>query len=569
LKHYLLYFFLFNFGLSSSAQNLHLQLTGSSISETKIVDSLSYLSKHKNAKSISDEIELTSDKLSKIGFLENKIITTTKINDSSYNAKLHLGGRIKSIHIYIGTNLILRTLLFPTIIKDTIVLSYGETESFLNQSLKKLDEKGYAFAKLNLTKIQPKGTKLFATLEFEAKNQRKLNSIVVKYSKMAENKDFPKGHLAQINRRYKNKIFNSKLVTQIHDEFEKYEFITQVKYPEILFTKDTTKVYVYIEKVNTNTFDGFIGFNNNDNNKITFNGYLDLTLQNIIKAGEQFSLNWKSDGNKQKIFKTAIELPYILKSPIGLRGQLSIFKQDSTFQNTKTAVDLSYYLNYDTRIYLGYQSTISSDIQNTNDAFITDYKNSYLTSELNYSILDNHSPLFLKKSEFNIKTGVGKREVNDITEKPLKNQQFYIDLSAMHTLYLNKKNTINIRSQNYYLQSTNYLTNELFRFGGINSIRGFTENSLQANFMTAVLTEYRYLASPTLYFNTIIDYSLFKDSSLITVNNDKTTLVGLGLGLGVKTKNGLLKISMATGSTNNKQLEFSNTIIHLSYGVKF
>lgn len=568
MKHFLIYFLLFNFGLTS-AQNIQLEIIGSSISETKVIDSLNYLSIHKNAKSISDEIGLTIEKLSKIGFLENKIVSQSKLNDSSYIAKLNLGERVKSIHIYIGTNSTLNRLLFPNTPKDTFVLPYDKTEAFLNHSLKELGRKGYAFAKLNLTKIQKKGAKLFATLEFEAENPRKLNSIVIKHAKAEESGDFPKGYLAQINRKYKNKIFNQDLVKQIHDDFDKYRFVNQLKYPEILFTKDTTKVYVYIEKIKSNTFDGFIGFNNSDQKKITFNGYLDLTLQNTLKAGEQFSLYWKSDGNKQKTFKTALELPYIRKSPIGLRGQLNIFKQDSTFQNTKTAVDLSYYLNYDTRLYLGYQSTLSSDIQNTNDAFISDYKNSYLTSELAYSKPDHHNSLFLNESQLSIKTGIGKRQTNDETYNTVKNQQFFIDLSAMHTFYLNNKNSINIRSQNYYLQSTNYITNELFRFGGINSIRGFTENSLQANFATTILTEYRYTATPTLYFHTIIDYCHFKDPSKTQQIRAQSNLLGIGLGLGIQTKNGLLKISLANGSSKNQQIKFYNTIIHISYNVKF
>ena len=92
---------------------------------------------------------------------------------------------------------------------------------------------------------------------------------------------------------------------------------------------------------------------------LVFNGYLDLTLENTLRAGEQFSLYWKSDGNNQKTFKTSIDLPYIFKSPIGLKAQLYIFKQDSIYQNTKTSIDLGYFMDYNTRIYLGYQSTES------------------------------------------------------------------------------------------------------------------------------------------------------------------------------------------------------------------
>jgi hypothetical protein len=180
---------------------------------------------------------------------------------------------------------------------------------------------------------------------------------LIKYDKPELIKDFPKGYLTQMNHKYRNKIFNQKLLTEIHADFEKYSFVTQIKYPEILFTKDTTKVYVYLQKTKTNTFDGFTGFNN-DNKKITFNGYFNLNLQNLLKAGEQFSLYWKSDGSQQKTFRTTLEVPYIFKSPLGLRAELNIFKEDSTFQNTKTIADLSYYVKYDTRIYLGYQANL-------------------------------------------------------------------------------------------------------------------------------------------------------------------------------------------------------------------
>jgi hypothetical protein len=44
------------------------------------------------------------------------------------------------------------------------------------------------------------------------------------------------------------------MVNQIYQDFEKFQFTNQVKYPEILFTKDSTKAYVYLEKRKSNTF---------------------------------------------------------------------------------------------------------------------------------------------------------------------------------------------------------------------------------------------------------------------------------------------------------------------------
>jgi len=560
----LLLFFLI-FGLNCSSQNFHLRLIGSSDSENKILDSLNYNSNHKNTKSISDEINLTSERLSEIGFIENRILENTKENDSSYIAKFNLGERIKFMHIYIGRNSAIFDLVSLDKTKDSIILPYGEIETFLNQSLQKLEQKGFALAKLKLINIKKKNNSLYAELQFESGQQRQLNSIIVKFAESNKKNSFPEGHLKQMNRKYRSGPFSQDMVRKIHDDFEKFGFVSQIKYPEILFTKDSTKVYVYLEKRKSNNFDGFIGFSNNENTKLVLNGYLDLTLENALKAGEQLSLNWKSDGNDQKTFKASIDLPYLFKSPIGLKAQIYIFKQDSIFQNTETAIDLGYLVDYNTRIYLGYHSTESSDIQNTNNSTISDYNNSFLTSNLEYTKLDSINSIFPKKTTLSISTGIGKRTTNGFEETLGTNKQTFININAMHNFYLNKKNCININYQNYFLKSDTYIINELYRFGGINSIRGFAENSLQANFMTAIISEYRYIISRELFVHSILDYSYYQDDSL----NNKGHLLGIGFGMGLQTKNGLLKLALANGNTKNQEIKFSSTIINICYNVVF
>jgi hypothetical protein len=551
--------------MHSSAQNFQLKLIGNSESETKTLDSLNHNTNHKNLKSIVDELTIATEKLSKMGYLENRMLENAKENDSSYLAKFRLGERINSIHIYIGRDPILIDLISLDKTKDSIILPYGEIESFLNQTLLKLEQKGFALAKLKLSTIQKKKKSLYANLQLESGRQRQLNSIVVQHAEGDKKNSFPKGHLAQLNRKYHNTTFNQDVVRRIHDDFEKIRFVSQIKYPEILFTKDTTKVYVYLDKRKSNTFDGYIGFANNENNKIRFNGYLDVTLENTLRVGEQFSLYWKSDGNDQKTFMTGIELPYLFKSPLSLKAQIHIFKQDSTFQNTKKAIDLGYFIDYNTRIYLGYQSTESSDIQNKNSKTLSDYTNSYLTSKLEYSKLNTTNSNFLEKSSLFITTGFGKRITNDSPETIGTNKQFYIKLDVLHAFYLNQKNCININSRTNFLKSETYIINELFRFGGSNSIRGFAENSLQANFLSAIQTEYRYVASPSLYIHSIMDYGFYQDDSA----KNKGDLIGLGLGIGLHTKNGLLKIAFANGIFNNQEVKFYNTFIHINYNIKF
>ena len=518
---------------------------------------------------MSEEVIKLSEKLSEIGYIDNTTVEFNKTKDSVYSANFTLGKKIKTIHIYIGTNLILENATEPYKVNDTIKLPYTAINFFLKQTVEKLEQNGFALVKLKLTNIRRVDTKIYADLKVESDKKRTLNSIIVNYAENSPSNKFPNGHLAQINRKYKNSVFNQKIVEKIYNDFEKFGFINQVKYPEILFTKDTTKVYVYLEKKNSNTFDGFIGFSNNENKKIILNGYLDVKLENILGSGEQLAVYWKSDGNDQKTFNASIELPYLLKSPIGLKAQIQLFRQDSTFQNTKSAIDLSYFPNYNTRLYLGYQTTESSDIQNSIDTSVSDFSNSFLTSSFNYTKLDLANFTFPIKTSALITAGTGKRGIKNQLENNTKSNQFFLIVQASHNFNLNKKNAININSQNYFLQSNTYIVNELFRFGGFNSIRGFTENSLQAYLITSILTEYRYIVSSNLYVHSILDYCIYRNKSGIEQRDNTLKLLGIGFGFGLQTKNGLLKLAAANGSTKNQSLNINNTIIHLSYNVKF
>ena len=153
MKTYTLFLLFLIFGLNCNAQNFQLQITGNSTFENKTIDSLNYSKTHKNAKSISDEITITSEKLSKTGFIESQLLENKKTNDSSYTAKFSLGERVKFIHIYIGKNSAIKDIIALDKNKDSITIPYDEIESFLNGTLIKLEKKGFALAKLKLINI--------------------------------------------------------------------------------------------------------------------------------------------------------------------------------------------------------------------------------------------------------------------------------------------------------------------------------------------------------------------------------------------------------------------------------
>jgi hypothetical protein len=555
LKKFFLFCFLIIFSRNVSAQNFYLKIIGENETENQSIDSIGYVKKHQNLKSIINENNSFYERLTKKGYLNTQLTENYKLNDSVYCYKYKFGKKINYAYIYIGIKNRENIPFNYALKNDTLQLPYEELDAFLNNTLMKLESNGFSMAKIKLHNIQHKTNKLIADLWISTENQRQLNSIVINgYNK------FPESHKRNITRLYRNKDFNQKNLDKLFNDFEKFRFVKQTKYPEILFTKDSTKVYVYLEKTKPNSFDGYMGFNNDEERKLILSGFVDLVLQNILNSGEKFSLYWKSDGQDQRTFSLGLELPYLFKSPIGLKTELNIFKQDSTFQNTRTNFELGYYFNYNSRLYLGYQSTESSDIQNANTANLSDYNNSFITTAFEFVDFKNDDFLFPEKTNFTLKTGIGKRDA-----KFLSDSQFVGSLFLKHNFYLNPKNIFNLKSQIFYLQSENYIVNELARFGGINSIRGFNENSLQGNTFTSILTEYRYVLTPNLYLHTILDYAYLNDKT----TDSRLNLLGVGFGFGLLTKNGLFNIVYANGSINNQAIKLSNSIVHLSFKSSF
>ena len=212
------------------------------------------------------------------------------------------------------------------------------------------------------------------------------------------------------------------------------------------------------------------------------------------------------------------------------------------------------------RAYIGYQATESNDINNIKSLILADSKNSFITSTYEFVDYKTNEVLFPEKTNLIIRLGTGQRDSKTQTSK-----QLFASFNINYHFYINKSNAINLKTQNYHLKSNNYLTNELFRFGGINSIRGFNENSLQGNTFLSLMTEYQYIVSEGLYFHSVLDYGFTEDKTV----GKTSKLLGFGFGFGLQTKNGFLNFVYANGSSNEQAIKFSNSVVQVSLKTTF
>ena len=551
---------------SSFGQELYLKISGKTPTENKILEQIDYTEKFQDYLSLEKEVVSFLENIERKGFIESSIESFSKVNDSTYIAEVNLKNTYSKIRIHLPENFIdernYDELQFYT---SEITTTYIETEfeniayvlSYLN---KLLTQVGNTFATVQLKNISAQKDSeniLLADVHIDKGELRRITKINIEGYE-----NFPSSFLKHTIDLKPGQLFDEEKLLEKSLLLENLGFVKNIKPPEILFTEDETEVFLYLEKNNNNIFDGIIGFaTDEESGNIEFNGYLNLVLSNNLNYGEKLIVNYKNDGNNQEQFFIRTELPFLFQSPFGLEAELSIFNRDTTFTSVEQSLLVNYQLNTKTKLFSGYKSFRSENLNNEAAVvnLIEDLTSRFGVIGFNYQRPQNNS-LFPYKTIINNTNEFGKRDI-----KGLNTNQIRTRLRGEHLFNLNFQNSIFIGGSMAALFSENYFINELFRFGGITSIRGFDENSIDASIYSVLNTEYRYLLSSDSYIHSILDFAYFENSALHIQGN----LYSFGFGLGLQTKAGIFKLNIANGKQDSQSFRFSNTKIHLSLNAVF
>ncbi len=555
LKNYLFHiilFYLFTAPLQGVAQELYLKLKIGESDGTQ--DKIGPTLRFANFSSIEKHVLKTVDSIQKTGFLSAKMTSLTRENDTLYIGTLALGTKTQFIQLYIQDSLLgkyARKLRLRDN-KSYFLIPIADLDGTMADFTALEAASGHPLSSLRLENLTATEDTLKATLLLDRENLRRVDKIVVNgYDK------FPKAYLKYYVNLKRGRLFDKSRINKNFSQLTDLPFVNALKDPEVLFEKDSTTIFLYLEKNPANRFDGFLGFGNSaDSGKLRLDGYLDLHLLNNLDYGELLELNYKSDGNDQQKLRAALELPFLFNTPLGLQAELNLFRRDTTFSTNKQELDLFYQFPGNLRLSTGVLLENSTAL---NDSLIhqenqpIDYKKTLFN--IGFSKVSRaNEKLFPIKSMVSLKTSFGNRNALNQSRS-----QFAVEGEASYVFNLSQKQRFYIANTTKTLMTEQYYGNELFRFGGITSIRGFKENSINANFYTVFRTEYRYLAAPGLYVHSVADAAYFENQIL----EEQSFIYSFGLGAGISTGAGLLNINLANGLQGGQNFKFSNSILHL------
>ncbi len=351
--------------------------------------------------------------------------------------------------------------------------------------------------------------------------------------------------------------YNADELNAARERVDRLGFFESVSQPELYLDRDSSAILVLrVKEASTSAIDGVLGYNPPANT--TESGYLsglvDLSLRDISGTGRNATLHYdRTTASTQTLEVTYLE-PWLFSYPLNLTGDFAQRQQDSTYTQTTASGNLSLALTQDIRIIgtLAYERVIPSNEDST--AFST-YDSRTITTGLSASIdtRDNSiaprsGVLGLLGASYGIKAIYGPTQyVDSSTPASIGLSTVSLDASGYHTLFSDKiVGVIGLHARSITASGGGSLdASDLFRIGGIFSLRGYRSEELIASRYAYANMELRFMLSELSFFNFFVDGGyLVKDSTASSPASPPQYPISYGLGAQLESPLGILAVSI-------------------------
>jgi outer membrane protein assembly factor BamA len=365
----------------------------------------------------------------------------------------------------------------------------------------------------------------------------------------------------------KGDLYSEKKIKAIPTVIQNVPYLEMIRPQELYFTQSKNILFLYLKEVKNNRFSGILGFQNDPiTNKLMLTGDLSLGLNNVFKQGEWINFNWNQFQNASQKLHLNIGFPYIFKTPIGIEATLDLFKQDTTFIDVKIEGSILFSINQLSRVELSISSRNSTSLSAISSN----------TAELANISLSNYSIGFTHRNynyNNNPRKGLGAYAKVTLSNKSLKNQiegdsvftdpiQYQAILNVRYFIPTFPKQTIGLFGQVGAIFNEHLFQNEMFRLGGLNTIRGFNEEAIYASQYAIGTFEYRYLYEKNANIRLFTDFGYVKNQE---INLNYQFIIGFGVGASIETKAGIFKLDYALGKQENELIQLSDAKVHIGY----
>ncbi len=451
-------------------------------------------------------------------------------------------------------------------------VSFKEVTRLQESIVKYCEDNGYPFANAKLDSIAiDSANTMQASLVLDKGKMFKIDSIVVKGSSKIS-----KPYLYSYLGVRPGDLYNESDVQRIASRLKELPFVREIKPSEVLFGDKGAKIVLYIDDRKASTFNGILGFLPNSDptkTKPLLTGELHLKLNNALNRGELIDINWRKLQASTQYLDVKLAYPYLFSTNFGLDGNLNLYKRDTTFLNLVRGIGVQYLLkggNYLKAFVENRSSTLLTTFGLENIQVLppnADISTTLYGIEIRADKLDyRYNPR--KGFSLYLKAGVGAKNIkkNDninpevYEDLKLKSTQVNSELQASYYFPISKRSVIKTGLQAGYQFNQNLFVNELYRLGGLNLMRGYTDESVFVSGYSIFTLEYRFLLEQNSYLFAFTDGGYYQRK----VVQGFTDFVpySFGAGISFETKIGIFSLVYALGNEFDNNIQFRNAKIH-------
>lgn len=498
------------------------------------------------------------------GFLFAKIDSSIVYydSDSSYaniDIYIHEGERVEIGRIVLEGNSrfsdarLLR--LFET--KPGDVLDENTLNVDISEMLSFYELQGLPFAKATITGISiyddDAKKKLEIDIDIDENSRVQIDEIRIKGNDVT-NDDVILREL----RLGKDKYITNEELEEFQDRLEKLNIFKEVKPPKIYTIKGKNKSGLLIEVVegNTSTFDGIIGYVPPADNEEDgyFTGLVNLSFRNLFGTGRKIEARWQQEVRETQELQFAYYEPFLFSYPVNVGLGFLQRIQDTTYTRRKVDLKGDYLLSEKFTVsgLFGYDRIIPAD--NTSSPFIIADSRTLISGiEIKF---DNRNDVYFPSSGQHYTTSYlyGDKKIFNLDEldslgykENYSIQKYTIDLYNYFSFF--KRTALLFRVFAGEVRGDRLEDSDLFRIGGLRTVRGYREEQFLASRVAYSNLEFRLAVSRRNYFFGFYDFGYFERPADPANNfpEQNEFIFGYGLGVTIETALGQIGVSYALG----------------------
>lgn len=515
------------------------------------------------------------------GYLMSNIDSISSKSDT-LTAYLHKGEKYKWAHLSSG-NMSAADIRKSGISERNFrneQISYKRLSRLQKRILSYYENNGFPFASIKVDSTENTASGLRAVIKVEKGPLIVFDSVIVNGSAKVKN-----SYLRDYMGIAKGMPFSQKKVTESTKLLKQLPYLTLKQPTKIYFDRNKAHLMLDIDERKSGQFDFILGVLPNENNKkVLITGEANLHLRNLFSTGKVLNMEWKKFQQFSQVFDGNYTHTRIFGSALDVGIVFNYLKQDTLFTEIKRGVNFGVKLS--SRLRLTFFADVISTRLDERTATSELYK-SFTTlppySDINYTQYgtemewNNTDDYFYPKNGFSakVKCGIGNKNIieNENLNSVVYNNVRLRNLQLNYKYVLSKywktgsRSTLVTRAMGGQVYNENLFQNDLFRVGGLQTIRGFNEQFFFTSLYTILTAEYRFYTDETSYLFAFYDQSYVQRRVLGTFDSDFPS--GTGIGISFTTPNGIFNFAYSVGRTSSQPLSLAYSRLHFGFVSRF